>query len=348
MESRQFRETQGKGSHRMYTNHFGLRRRPFRATPDVETYYPSTGHELALAELMQAVADEEGMAVLTGEPGTGKTLLACMLMDRLGPTTRTALVTNSHLSRRADLLQAVLYDLGQPFQGMSEQELRLALTELCLATFHQGGRTVLVFDEAHHLTPELLEELRLLGNLEAGPGKALQVILIGQPSLLDTLARPELAALRQRVAVKLTLGAFSVHEAADYLGQQIRAVGGRPEEVFDEEALEVLARGTQGIARLLNQAAHKALARACAEGKPTVDAEIAADALDGLGLSADAGKAHRVPPAAEAAPAEVLPMAMIPPGAATGTATGKWPTGGFVTQQPGRAPRLVFGPGATN
>jgi type II secretory pathway predicted ATPase ExeA len=330
----------------MYTSHFGLRRRPYRATPDVETYYPSTGHEQALAELQRAIADEEGVAVLTGEPGTGKTLLACMLMDRLGPDTRTALLTNSHLAGRADLFQAILYDLGQPYQGLSEQELRLALTELCLATFHQGGRTVLVFDEAHHLSPELLEELRLLGNLEAGPGKAFQAVLIGQPALWDVLARPELTALRQRIAVRLTLDPFPVHEAADYVSQQIRAVGGSPADVFSTEALEILARGSGGVARVLNQSAHRALSLACAAGEDLVDAEMALEALAGLGLADGAPAPHRAPPAAAESPAEVLPMAMIP-AAAPAPAAG-WPAGAYVLEQPGRPPRMVFAPGAAN
>src|SRR5262249_5885044 len=140
---------------------------------------------------LQAIADDEGLAVLTGAVGTGKTLLCHCLLERLGPQASTAFVTNSHLADRAGLFQAILYDLSLPYQGLSEQELRLALTDYLLQNYSGGRRTVILIDEVHHLTPDLLEELRLLGNLEARGGKAVQAVLVGQPALLETLRRPE-------------------------------------------------------------------------------------------------------------------------------------------------------------
>jgi type II secretory pathway predicted ATPase ExeA len=273
----------------MYQTHFGLHQRPFRATPDLEGYYPATTHERALARLLQAVADDEGLAVLVGEPGAGKTLVCHRLLERLGDETTSALITNSHIQDRIGLFQAILYDLSLPFEGRTEQELRLTLTDFLLKNYRAGRRAVLIVDEAHHLSVDLVEELRLLGNLEAGTGKAFQVILAGLPSLLETLRRPELASSNQRIAVRVRLEPLGVHEAADYLLHQLRAAGGRPEAVISDEAIEVLARGTHGLPRLLNQAAHAALTLAHQEEAGSVDAEAALDALAVLGLAAEAG-----------------------------------------------------------
>jgi type II secretory pathway predicted ATPase ExeA len=278
----------------MYQTHFGLRQRPFRPSPDLAAYYPAGGHEAALARLRQGLADDEGLLLLTGAPGLGKTLLCHVLLERLGDETTTALVTNGRVCGRAGLLQTLLYDLSLPHEGRAEQELRLALTDHLLQTYAAGRRTLLVVDEAQHLTPDLLEELRLLGNLDGPRGPALQVLFAALPSFLDLLQLPGLAALGQRLAVRARLGPLAVQEAADYLAHQLRLAGGRPERVLSDEALEVLARGTGGAPRLLNQAANQALLLAHAAGLAQVDAEVALEALALLGLGA--------PPDAESGP----------------------------------------------
>jgi general secretion pathway protein A len=271
----------------MPESRFAFERPPFPTTPDSTCYYPATGHERALERLLQGLRHGEGLALLTGEPGTGKTLLCHCLLDRLRPDTTTAFLINSHLADRADLFQAILYDLSQSYEGRGEQELRLRLTEFLLKNFAAGRRTVLVVDEAQHLTPDLLEELRLLGNLEAGLGKAVQIVLSAQPTLLHTLRRPELAAFSQRLVVRVRLTPLGLEEAADYLLHHIRAAGGRPEVVITEEAVEVLARGTQGIPRLLNQAAAQALLMAESGEVEQVDAEAALEALTCLGMESE-------------------------------------------------------------
>jgi len=273
----------------MYETHFGLRQRPFRSAPDCSRYYPATGHEDALAQLLQALTDGEGLALLTGPPGVGKTLLCHCLLQRCGDG-RSAFVTNSHLPDRAALFQAILYDLALPYAGRGEQELRLALTDDLLNHCADKGPTLLVIDEAHHLGPDLLEELRLLSNLEGGEGRALQIVLAGQPAILETLARPELASLWQRLMERASLGPLAPAEAADYLLHHLRAVSDRPEQLLTEETLEVLARGTGGVPRLLNQAAHRALALAHGAGAEVVDAEAAIEALVLLGLGDATGE----------------------------------------------------------
>jgi type II secretory pathway predicted ATPase ExeA len=263
----------------MYETHFGLRGRPFRPTPDAGAYYPATSHEQALARLQTALAEEEGMILLTGEPGTGKTLLCHCLLERIGENYTTAFLTNSHFGDIIGLLQAILHDFSLPHDGQGEQELRLALTDFLLKNFGDRRRTLVIVDEAQNLIHESLEELRLLGNLEGPQGKALQVLLVAQPDLMKILRQPAFAAIRQRIAARIHLEPLATEEAADYLVQRVRAMGGRPEELFADEALEVLARATGGVPRLLNHAAHQALNLAHQAGMAQVDAEVAVEAL---------------------------------------------------------------------
>jgi type II secretory pathway predicted ATPase ExeA len=268
----------------MVETHFGLHRRAFPATPDHSCYYPATGHERALARLLRGLADGEGAVLLTAEPGLGKTLLCHCLLERLGPDVRSAFLTSGHLGSRAGLLQALLYELMLPHEQPNEHSLRLALVDHLLRTYSAGQRTVLLVDEAHHLDADELEELRLLGNLEARSEKAVQVVLVGQPVVLDTLRRPELASLRQRLSVRPSLEPLDLQESADYLLHHLRAAGGQPEQIVSEEALELLARHSLGIPRLLNQSAHHALALAAECGAEGVDVEVALEALTLLGL----------------------------------------------------------------
>ncbi|HMF13700.1 MAG TPA: AAA family ATPase, partial [Gemmataceae bacterium] len=269
----------------MYETHFGLRQRPFRATPDTAHYYPATTHERGLARVLHAIEDGEGLVLLTAEPGLGKTLLCHVALERLGPGVASAFLTNSHVPDRLALLQAIAYELSLPHDGRSEQDTRLALTHLLLENYAAGRRTILIADEAHHLSADLLEELRMLGNLEASDGKALQVILAAQPEIAGVLQSPSMACLRQRLATRVRLEPLDLEEAADYLRHQVRVAGGRPDELLADEALVTVAQATGGIPRLLNQAAHQAFALAHEAGASLVDVEAVLEALCTLGLS---------------------------------------------------------------
>ncbi len=266
----------------MFESHFGMKHRPFRSAPDTQRYYPAAGHEQVLARLLQAMRDEQGIAVLSGASGTGKTLLCHCLLERI--ESPGIFLTNSHFADRAALLQAILYDLGQPYQGKSEQELRLALTEELLKTFAEGNYTLLIIDEAQNLSAELFEEVRLLSNLEARQGKAVQVLLVGQPELLAMLRLPEMDKLRQRVAVWAVLDPLPTDEAVDYLNAQLRLAGARPEKLMTAEALAVLAEHGRGIPRVLNHVAHEALSLAAGAGAEQVDVEAALEAVAMLGM----------------------------------------------------------------
>jgi len=270
----------------MYVAHFGLRHRPFRPTPDPAAYYPATTHETALQLLQQSLADEDGLALLAGEPGTGKTLLAALLVERLAEKAACVYLTNGHLAAPADLFQAMLYDLGEPYEHKSEQELRLSVTDGVLKRFAEGRRTILLLDEAHHLPPCVLEELRQLGNLETRDGKAVQTILFSLPEIDETLRRPDLRAFRQRLTTRATLERLPTEEAADYLVHHLRIAGARPEAIVSDEAVDLIVKTTGGLPRLINQATHLALELTCQAGEGRMDAEGALEALSRLGLEA--------------------------------------------------------------
>jgi len=288
----------------MYQTRFGLRRRPFRPTPDTDAFFPAATHEAALNQLRRALDDDESLLLLTGDAGTGKTLVARRLLERLDDSVRTVLLTNSHVTRNGDLLQAILFDLGLPYQGVTEQVARLAVTETCLDYFRDGGKTLIVVDEAHHLSADVLEELRLLSNLEGKDGKAIQVLLVALPEIEVTLDKPALAALCQRLTVRAHLEPLDADESVDYLRHQVLAAGGNPDRLFGDDVLDILTHAAAGVPRILNQAAHAAFVLADEAGHDHIDAEAAVEAVTRLGLD----------PAAEAEPlaTDAEPVRLVP------------------------------------
>lgn len=265
-------------------SHFGLARRPFRPAADPSAYFPAPGHETAAAELDAAFARREPFVLLDGEPGTGKTLVARRWLGRLPTAVPRSVLPTVHAARPADLLQAILFDMTQPYQGLSEQELRLAVTAHLLAAAEGGLPTVLLVDEAQHLTAAALEELRLLANLDTPAGAAAVAVLVAQPTLRDALARPAYAALAQRIAARACVEPLSADQSVAYLRHQIELAGGDPSEVFDPESFDLLARACGGVPRVLNQAAAAAGELAAAAGSDTIDAEAAVEALGRLGI----------------------------------------------------------------
>ena len=268
----------------MFESHFGLRQRPFRAIPDTDSYYPATGHEQAIAQMQSAINHDEGAAVLTAEPGMGKTLTGNCLLDRLGESVTTGFLTQGIYADRAALLRAILVDIGGAGDKVGEQDIRQALTEMLLKNYEDTRRTVIVIDEAQYLTIDQIEELRLLGNLEGKQGKAFQVVFLGLPGTLETLTHPRLASFNQRLAVRLQLEPLGLHESADYLVHQIRVAGGKPEAIVSDEALELIAGACRGIPRLLNRAGCQGLSLAVSSGAEMLDAEVALEALSLFGL----------------------------------------------------------------
>ena len=266
-------------------SHFGMDRPPFRPAVDTAAYFPASSHESALIALAAAFARREPAVLIDGGPGVGKSLVARKWLDDLLPDVPRVLLPNAHAERPADLLQAILFDLGKPYQGLSEQELRLAVTGQLLDTATGDFPTVLVIDEAQHLSHSALEELRLLSNLETRRGAAAFAVLVAQPVLRVTLSGPAYALVADRVAVRCALEPLSVEESAAYLRHQVSAAGGDPQAVFDDSAVSLLASACGGIPRGLNRAAGLAFELAAEAEAELVDVEAVGEALARLDVA---------------------------------------------------------------
>ena len=186
----------------MFETRFGLRRRPFRPIPDTDSYFPAATHEDAFRQLRRAIDDDEGIMLLTGDPGTGKTWWPASSSNRSMRQMRPVLLTNSHVIPQRRLAPGDLVRFGFAIPGLTEQVARLAVTDSCLEFYREGGKTLIVIDKAQHLHPDVLEELRLLSNLEGNNGKAIQIMLVALPAIERAIDMPSLAAFRQRLTVR--------------------------------------------------------------------------------------------------------------------------------------------------
>jgi general secretion pathway protein A len=256
----------------MYLSHFGLREPPFSITPDPRFLYMSARHREALAHLVYGVGQHGGFVQLTGEVGTGKTSVCRCLLEQLPSHVDLALVLNPRLSP-IELLATVCGELRIPYPAdtTSAKELVDRLHRYLLEAHARGRRTVLIVDEAQNLAPEVLEEVRLLTNLETTREKLLQVILIGQPELTAILDQPKLRQLAQRITARYHLEPLSRAETRAYIRHRL-AVAGRGRAVFTEAALRVLHRRSRGIPRLINAVADRALLGAYTRERLQVDA----------------------------------------------------------------------------
>lgn len=269
---------------------FGLTRRPFRPTPDTAGYAPCAAHDLAFAAVRRGYDSGGGVAVVRGDPGTGKTLLGLRFLEGLPADAKRVIIHAPPNTRPAEFLQAVLFDLGRTYQGLSEQELRLAVHGELLTALADGTPVVLVVDEAHHLSADAAEEIRLLGNLESKDAKAVFALLLAGPG-----EERWGAAFKQRVAVRKPLAPLDRDEAVRFVRHQLRECGGRSEWLIDDEAVHLLADQTGGVPRVLNRAAELAFAVAAAAGANQVDSEAVLDALDQLGLAPAADEPVKLP-----------------------------------------------------
>ncbi len=267
--------------------HFGLTRRPFRATPDTESFYATPTHEAAVDGLKAAFAARDGLALIDGQPGSGKTLAALKFLESLGNDVPRVLIPAPRFARPAEFFQAILFDLGVEYRGLSDNELRLAVTDHLLGNLVEGHPTVLVVDESQHLNAEMLEEIRLFGNLESRSAKAVLVVLIALPPLRERLAKPEFAAFSQRIAFRAHIEPLDRVEAARYLWHHLQVAGGKPSQLITEDAINLLTAQCQGLPRLLNQAAFLAFTLAGSAGESVVDTEAVLEALSRLGLQAE-------------------------------------------------------------
>lgn len=278
-------------------SHFGLDRQPFRAAVDPDSYYSSPSHEAALAAIASAFARRDSVVFVDGPAGVGKSLVARKWLEHLLAEVPRVLVPNAHAERPVELLQAILFDLAKPYQGLSEQELRLAATDhLLQSAAATGYPMVVVLDEAQHLSQMAFEELRLLGNLETRAGSAIFVLLVAQPQLRDTIRQPGYELLAQRIAAYAAIEPLTLDQSADYLRHQLRAAGGEADGILDAEAISLISEACGGIPRLLNRAAVLALELAAGAEAKTADTEAALEALAQLSLSVETSESGGAEP----------------------------------------------------
>lgn len=260
----------------MYNKFFGLNRNPFEISPDPYFLFLTDRHKDALASLYYGIGRRKGFLVLTGEVGTGKTLLVRCLLDLLKrQQVSFANVFNPVLSG-TEFLRYVVADLGLRSPDPSKSSLLLTLNELLIARYRKGLSTVLVVDEAQHLLPEVLEEIRLLTNLETSQQKLLQILLVGQPELEDRLDSPDLRQLKQRIALRCRLEAFNEQLTGQYVAQRLRRAGMTigAESVFPADTISNVYHYSQGIPRLINTLCENALTAAFAQQTKTVTPDM--------------------------------------------------------------------------
>ncbi|MEM9055958.1 MAG: AAA family ATPase [Pseudomonadota bacterium] len=258
----------------MYTQFFGLDEKPFAITPDPAYLYMSERHAEALAHLVYGVTESGGFVQLTGEVGTGKTTLTRSLLDKLPEHVDIALVLNPRLTVR-EFLETIFDELhiDRPTGEASNKDFVDALNAHLLDSHTRGRRTVLLVDEAQNLDAELLEQLRLLTNLETTKDKLLQIILVGQPELRTTLARNDLRQIAQRITGRYHLPTLTSEETAAYIRHRIAVAGGDP-DIFEPAAIWEIYRCTNGVPRLVNVVCDRALLGAYAVESPRVTSDI--------------------------------------------------------------------------
>ena len=236
----------------MYNAFFGFTQNPFNLSPDPSFLFRSRQHEEALANLVYGVRSRKGFILLTGEVGTGKTTMLECLRDFLSAQQIAfASLFNSRLTVE-QFFELLAYDLGLPCNRLSKAEVLLTLNHFLLERAAAGRTTVLIVDEAHNLDWEVLEEIRLLGNLETRAGKLLQVVIAGQQELDRKLDRPEYRQLKQRIALRCALRAFNHQEAVDYVVSRMMRAGLAEQTVFLPEVLAEIYVRSGGIPRLIN------------------------------------------------------------------------------------------------
>src|SRR5713101_6294832 len=236
----------------MYNAFFGFTEAPFNLSPDPAFFYRSEQHEEALANLVYGVQARKGFIVLSGEVGTGKTTMLECLRDYLETQyIEFAFLFNSRINVE-QFFEMIAYDLDLPCTRTSKTEVLFALNQLLVEQAQEGRTVVLIVDEAHNLEWEVLEEIRLLGNLENRHGKLLQIILAGQPELDRKLEAPNLRNLKQRIVLRCGLQPFSLSETVEYINSRMEK-GGMPDQtVFPVELLPEIHLRAQGIPRLVN------------------------------------------------------------------------------------------------
>jgi len=300
----------------MYERFYQLRSRPFALSPDPDFLYPSRVHREALDYLRFAIEGHAGFVVITGEIGSGKTTLLQVLLRTLDGQTAVVRLVNTLLTG-VELLESMLLDLGVTNPPSTKPAMLRELAHVLIEQRSQGRRVLVVIDEAQNLSPEALEELRMLSNLETEKSKLVQIVLVGQPNLRESLERPILEQLRQRVTVRYHLGPLDAEETARYINHRLkRAAIGAPLEL-SRDVTDLIHARSGGVPRLINVICDAALLAGYAEERTIIDVPLVESAIADL-ESSDVLGATRVRSQPSASVTPQLDPALLRSGARTG------------------------------
>lgn len=261
----------------MYESFYGLSGAPFSLLPDADFLFPSRRHKRAINMLDYGTVTQAGFVVITGEVGAGKTTILRRYIKSAGPDVTLGVITNPS-ANYAKLLGWVASAFELPAQGQDESTLYHQFVDFLLAQYAKGKRTVLIIDEAQNLDMDRLEELRMLSNVNNEKDQLLQIILVGQPELLETLKKPELSQLVQRVAVHCHLDPLDQTETAAYIRHRLSIVGGAP-TLFDDAACRAVHAYSGGVPRLINLLCDQALVYAFSEDQPAITARLVCEVV---------------------------------------------------------------------
>jgi type II secretory pathway predicted ATPase ExeA len=263
----------------MYEQFYKLRELPFALTPDPAFLYPSTQHSLALSMLRYGLISRSGFCVLTGEVGSGKTLLVRQLLDSMQAEVTIGLINN--LTRESDdLLQWINMAFDLKHSGRDIVTLYQDFVDFLVREYAAGRRVVLIVDEAQNLSVEMLEQLRVLSNVNSGKNLVLQTFLVGQPELLDTLRQPELRQFAQRINIEYQLKPLSLEDTLAYVRHRLGVAGGDT-NLISVGAVALVHQATGGVPRLINQLCDTALVYGFAEQVPDIDAGLMTQVIAG-------------------------------------------------------------------
>ncbi len=242
----------------MYERYYNIKEKPFNVTSDPGFLFLSRKHKEALSHLIYGIEERKGFLEITGEIGTGKTTLCRALLNKLDGNTRTAFILNPDLSQ-LQLLMMIMEDFGLQVENKSKMHIFNQLNKFLLDQLSCGNNVVLIIDEAQNLKPSLLEQIRLLSNLETEKEKLFQIVLVGQPELRKRLNSPQLRQLRQRIGVRYHILPLDRDEVKKYIEHRLAIAGSKGNIVFEKRAIDLIYGYSNGIPRLINILCDKAL-----------------------------------------------------------------------------------------
>lgn len=277
----------------MYNNFFGFTESPFNLTPNSRFFFASHKHTEALDSLIYAIDQRKGFVVITGEIGSGKTTVCRTLLNKLDRHTQIALVTNTHLSGK-DLLMTILEEFEIDFIPGSKSKLLSQLNAYLIDQMERNNNVVLIIDEAQNLKASVLEEIRMLSNLETETEKLIQIILLGQPELKQKLALHNLEQLRQRVSVYFHLSPLNEEDTKQYIRFRTKVASESDREYFTEGALSDIYHFSKGVPRLVNQLCDNALLTGYVEEAQVIDERIIRDVIQDSPIYQLVGGKHKL------------------------------------------------------